>query len=214
MFLFILVKPAKFGGHGGIRRIPEKNDYLRQQKMSQIKPQTPKETTTNNYNNHKLNDKLKQLPTNDDSLEDINLDSSMSKSIEEALFYQPFAATGQQQQKQSAAEKRLQGHPDQPRTTNAMDTQTSNEDSSILKLSSEMDSQISSTTCTDSLNDSSILPSNPAAVVPSAFTPPSSLNVQSPFKGISLKDFESHRKMIEEQNRQKKEMLHKAIEQQ
>lgn len=34
----------------------------------------------------------------------------------------------------------------------------------------------------------------------------------SPFKGISLKDFESQRKIIEEQNKQKKEMLYKAIE--
>lgn len=33
------------------------------------------------------------------------------------------------------------------------------------------------------------------------------------FQGISLKDFEQHRKMVEEQNKQKKEMLTKAIEQ-
>uniref|UniRef100_A0A0K8TSW2 RAB6-interacting golgin n=1 Tax=Tabanus bromius TaxID=304241 RepID=A0A0K8TSW2_TABBR len=37
--------------------------------------------------------------------------------------------------------------------------------------------------------------------------------VNSPFKGISLKDFESQRKLIEEQNKQKKAMLYKAIEQ-
>lgn len=37
---------------------------------------------------------------------------------------------------------------------------------------------------------------------------------QSPFQGVSLKDFESQRRMQEEQNRQKKEMLYKAIEQQ
>lgn len=35
----------------------------------------------------------------------------------------------------------------------------------------------------------------------------------SMFQGISLKDFENHRKMIEEQNRQKKELLAKALEQ-
>lgn len=39
------------------------------------------------------------------------------------------------------------------------------------------------------------------------------VTVNSPFKGISLKDFESQRKLIEEQNKQKKAMLYKAIEQ-
>lgn len=34
----------------------------------------------------------------------------------------------------------------------------------------------------------------------------------SPFKGISLKDFESNRQLKEEQNKQKKELLYKAIE--
>ncbi|KAM7355691.1 golgin, RAB6 interacting [Cochliomyia hominivorax] len=210
------MKSAKFGGHGGIRRMPERNDYLRQQKMSQIKKQTPLETA----NHDKMSDKLKMIQSNV-SMEDINLDRSMSKSIEEALFYQPFVSDQrkqhQQQQIQKAAEKRLQGHDgEQQRViTNAMDThssQSSSEDSSILKLNSEMDSQISSTT---SLEDSSILPSTPAAATDNQnpFSAPSSLKIQSPFKGISLKDFESHRKMIEEQNRQKKEMLHKAIEQ-
>lgn len=36
---------------------------------------------------------------------------------------------------------------------------------------------------------------------------------RSLFQGISLKDFERHRKMVEEQNKQKKEMLTRAIEQ-
>lgn len=39
-------------------------------------------------------------------------------------------------------------------------------------------------------------------------------DISTPFKGISLKDFEDQRRLIEEQNRQKKEMLYKAIEQQ
>lgn len=38
------------------------------------------------------------------------------------------------------------------------------------------------------------------------------INGGSPFKGVSLKDFESQRKMIEEQNKQKKDLLYKAIE--
>lgn len=36
----------------------------------------------------------------------------------------------------------------------------------------------------------------------------------SPFKGMSLKDFESRRKVVEEQNKMNKELLYKAIEQQ
>ncbi|XP_037821958.1 RAB6-interacting golgin isoform X2 [Lucilia sericata] len=220
------MKPATFrGGHGGIRRMPDKSEYLRQQKMSQIKqPQQTQVASTNMNlvnNNNKMAEKLKTIQSND-SLEDINLDRSMSKSLEEALFYQP----QQQQQQHTAANKaylageqqqRLQGHDEAVKsTTNLMNTHTStqslSEDSSILKLGNEMDTQISSST----LDDSSILPSTSPADrngKAAAFAAPSSLNVQSPFKGISLKDFESHRKMIEEQNRQKKEMLYKAIEQ-
>uniref|UniRef100_A0A182JVR2 RAB6-interacting golgin n=1 Tax=Anopheles christyi TaxID=43041 RepID=A0A182JVR2_9DIPT len=37
--------------------------------------------------------------------------------------------------------------------------------------------------------------------------------VLTPFKGMSLKDFEQQRKLMEEQNRQKRDILHKAIEQ-
>ncbi|XP_062543763.1 RAB6-interacting golgin [Armigeres subalbatus] len=35
----------------------------------------------------------------------------------------------------------------------------------------------------------------------------------TPFKGMSLKDFEQQRRLMQEQNRQKREMLHKVIEQ-
>lgn len=66
-------------------------------------------------------------------------------------------------------------------------------DSSILKISSTDD-------------DASILPSTKDSTG-------ERLSTDSPFKGISLKDFEQHRKMIEEQNKQKKQMLYKAIEQ-
>lgn len=38
-------------------------------------------------------------------------------------------------------------------------------------------------------------------------------NFDPRFQGISLKDFEQHRKLVEEQNKQKKEILTKAIEQ-
>ncbi|XP_053674076.1 RAB6-interacting golgin [Anopheles nili] len=39
------------------------------------------------------------------------------------------------------------------------------------------------------------------------------MDTVTPFKGMSLKDFEHQRKLMEEQNRQKREILHKAIEQ-
>lgn len=38
--------------------------------------------------------------------------------------------------------------------------------------------------------------------------------ISSPFRGISLKDFEQQRKLVEEQNRHKVQILQKAIEQQ
>lgn len=209
------------GGHGGIRRMPtDKSDYNRrhQQKMSQIKSQTPPVNATANVNNgnrddqkNKMEEKLKTIDANDDSMEDINLDRSMSKSIEEALFYQPFKS---QQQQQPASTKPIPPVQNVI-VTNKIDTQTtaSSDDSSILKLNNDVHSQISSTT--SSFDDSSILPSSPPiSKHPPYHNVPDALEAPSPFKGISLKDFESHRKMIEEQNRQKKEMLYKAIEQQ
>lgn len=36
----------------------------------------------------------------------------------------------------------------------------------------------------------------------------------TPFKGISLRDYEAQRRMVEEQNKHKKDILYKAIEQQ
>ncbi len=44
--------------------------------------------------------------------------------------------------------------------------------------------------------------------------PDESLKNPLAFKGVSLKDYESQRRMVEEQNKQKKEILYKAIEQQ
>ncbi|ALC44973.1 CG33052, partial [Drosophila busckii] len=70
----------------------------------------------------------------------------------------------------------------------------SSDDSSILKLNGTDD-------------DVSTLPSTKDS------SNAETLNTDSPFKGISLKDFEQHRKLIEEQNKQKKQMLYKAIEQ-
>ncbi|XP_017014547.3 RAB6-interacting golgin [Drosophila takahashii] len=75
---------------------------------------------------------------------------------------------------------------------------TSADDSSILKISGG----------TSSIDDASILPSSK-----DESSSRERLNTDSPFKGISLKDFEQHRRMIEEQNKQKKQLLYQAIEQ-
>uniref|UniRef100_A0A182SEP2 RAB6-interacting golgin n=1 Tax=Anopheles maculatus TaxID=74869 RepID=A0A182SEP2_9DIPT len=57
-------------------------------------------------------------------------------------------------------------------------------------------------------------PSTPNASTPGVTGLRTNLNdVLTPFKGMSLKDFEQQRKMMEEQNRQKRDILHKAIEQ-
>ena len=221
--VYLVVKSATLrGGHGGIRRMPtDKNDYNRRQqhKMSQPKSQTPPVNAAANINigngndhKNKMAEKLKSINANNDSMEDINLDRSLSKSIEEALFYQPLRT---QQQQESASRKPNPLIQNTNAVNNNIDLQTteSSSDSSILKLNHDVNSQISSTA--SSLDDSSILPSSPAISKHRLdHNEPAALEAPSPFKGISLKDFESHRKMIEEQNRQKKEMLYKAIEQQ
>lgn len=209
------VKPAALRGHGGIRRMPDKNDCLRQQKIPQTKQQQQVAPTVNlekcNNDKNKISDK-RNIQLNN-SLVDINLDRSMSKSLEEALFYQPIKSRQQQKMDDKsfpAGATCLQDGQMLNSCSNDVDAQSS-EDSSILKLGGE----ISSLNCTSSMNDSSILTSLPSDELKKPTTIVlSSLNVDSPFKGISLKDFESHRKMIEEQNRQKKDMLYKAIEKQ
>lgn len=188
---------------------------------------------TNHFmaSNKNLADKLKSIESNE-SMEEINLDRSMSKSIEEALFYQPLKSTQQSKTTASATsvtsskttaatatassgsrDKQVKIEEDSQNTSSV----PGSNDSSILKLNSENDSQVSST-CSNSMvdnDDISILPSSmPNGKTPTHFMQSSSLNVDSPFRGISLKDFETHRKMIEEQNRQKKDLLYKVIEQQ
>ena len=56
-----------------------------------------------------------------------------------------------------------------------------------------------------------------AFIVPNekpANVPKQQIQTSSPFKGISLKDFETDRKLRQEQNKQKKELLYQAIERQ
>ncbi|XP_055843114.1 RAB6-interacting golgin [Episyrphus balteatus] len=155
------MKSATIRNHG-IRRMPDKKDLARSQENLKIKKP-----------DRKINIKG-QMPTQPPTLQqqeesimdEINLNKSMSKSIEGALFYQPIPNTLQQNQNEQ------------------------------LDVSSSSDSPVEN----NSLNNSSILPE------------PSENIESSPFKGISLKDFEVHRKIIEEQNKQKKDLLHKAIE--
>lgn len=67
-------------------------------------------------------------------------------------------------------------------------------------------------------DDESILPSNLLnnndVIDEQSREEPTDNDGASPFKGMSLKDFEAQRKMIEEQNKHKKDLLYKAIEQQ
>lgn len=60
------------------------------------------------------------------------------------------------------------------------------------------------------------VPESPVLGGLSASTPMAKITTPdtvTPFKGMSLKDFEQQRKLMQEQNRQKRDMLHKAIEQ-
>ncbi|XP_030385301.1 RAB6-interacting golgin [Scaptodrosophila lebanonensis] len=115
----------------------------------------------------------------------LNLERDLSDSLVQALYCGSVQPTARQQNGKNAA-------------TSAEGTDGEvTDDSSILKMSKN-------TTATD--DDASILPS-------SKDSNGDRLNTDSPFKGISLKDFEQHRKMIQEQNKQKKQMLYEAIEQ-
>ncbi|XP_075159441.1 golgin, RAB6 interacting [Haematobia irritans] len=206
------MKPATLRGHGGIRRMPDKCEN--QRTVSQSKAQS------NVISNKRVtSDKLQKMETND-SMEDIDLDGSMSKSIEEALFFQTQKKTSQPNSIEKAPTTMpipskspitsRQKSSDTPRGTNL---QRSSNDSSILKLNLENESRISSTSSSGLDDDDSSILSSCVSNKTTPYVPPSTLEAQSPFKGISLKDFETHRKMIEEQNRQKKDLLYKVIEQ-
>lgn len=93
---------------------------------------------------------------NDTTLEEIvNLDESMSTSLEEAIYYKPRSKARKSEEKVSTSE-----------------------DVAAVEEEEEKVEEV--------------------PVV----------------RGISLKDFQSHQKLMEEQNKQKKDLLYKAIEQQ
>ncbi|XP_067642561.1 RAB6-interacting golgin [Eurosta solidaginis] len=188
------IKPEFRGHHGGIRRMPEKwiksSELQRKQATNTQKAPTSAPTV---LDSGKLSANKRD---EDDTLDDINLDDSMSKSIEEALFFQPLKK------------------PTEPvnKHTSAAITHNKNklDDSSILKLPNS-DNNVSSTTTNDS-DDSSILPQTTSTKPATPTTTRATINTDSPFKGVSLREFETHRKLIEDQNKHKKELLYKAIE--
>lgn len=104
------------------------------------------------------NDVKKAMATsaNDTTLEEIvNMEESMSTSLEEALFYKPRSKTRKSEEKI---------------TTTAEEIGHEADDEKVEEV--------------------------------------------PVIRGISMKDFQSHQKIMEEQNKQKKNMLYKAIEQQ
>lgn len=199
MFVCKLAAKQVLLNQPGIRRMPDKifrqADQLRKQQQQQqpktqqavgpakAKPRSATPTAT----------QPKEPPTATKSAdkreeESLNLEQGLSDSLVEALYcgtVKPATMTnGQPAASVGTATYTPSGHSTTP------------DDSSILKVSSTDD-------------DASILPSTKD----SEGEQQHGLTTESPFKGISLKDFEQHRKIIEEQNKQKKQMLYKAIEQ-
>ncbi|KAH8380062.1 hypothetical protein KR009_008729 [Drosophila setifemur] len=182
----------------GIRRMPDKlfrqADQLRKQQSqpqpSEKKPQKVQEVAKK----AKLGAGTPtEMPAPDDvvAVEPLDLERPMSDSLMQALYQ------GHQVKTPSTATY----------TDAAGESSETTDDSSILKISSGSGTGNGSNGSTD---DASILPSTKDD---SSARDSERLNTDSPFKGVSLKDFEQHRRMIEEQNKQKKQMLYKAIEQ-
>ncbi|XP_034481563.1 RAB6-interacting golgin [Drosophila innubila] len=177
----------------GIRRMPDKifrqADQLRkqqqQQQQAQQKPQQVAATKAKSRSTTPTEPEPKKAPTPTPS---DNGNSEESLNLESGLS-------------ESLVQALYCGSVKAPTSNGKASTATyatvndsgTTDDSSILKISSTDD-------------DASILPSTKDSTG-------DRLSTDSPFKGISLKDFEQHRRMIEEQNKQKKQMLYKAIEQ-
>ncbi|XP_054734110.1 RAB6-interacting golgin-like isoform X2 [Anastrepha obliqua] len=189
------IKPAFRGHHGGIRRMPEKGSRSIDSQRKQI-PSSQSSTKSAPTVLSEKSSKSKNGETENHIFDQINLDDSMSKSLEDALFYPPLRKPNK-----DLNENNTNG----THSANVHNTQL--DDSSILKLP-DVDNNVNSTS-TNEANDSSILPTPSSKVsTPTAET----LNTDSPFKGVSLREFETQRKLIEEQNKHKKELLCKAIE--
>ncbi|KAH8235147.1 hypothetical protein KR032_009302 [Drosophila birchii] len=183
----------------GIRRMPDKIFRQADQLRKQQQPQQPQPKKTQKVDDAKKAKSRAATPTEktptptveDDAVAadrvSLDLERPLSDSLMDALYHGHAPA----RDKAAATYADAGGENSEA---------TSTDDSSILKMSGSNSQAISSA------DDASILPS----------TKDSSgerLNTDSPFKGVSLKDFEQHRRMIEEQNKQKKQMLYQAIEQ-
>lgn len=179
--------------HIGIKRLPDTNE-INHAKV----PQHPLSTIKGSKTNNILNNVAKTEPIIRSTM-DINLDQSMSKSIEEALFYQPLKIS----------------HPNKKEIVKSKSNIASSfineecSDSSILKVSTSVQSETSSTYSNDT-DDLSIVPSAIANPLPKPLKQLNCLNIQSPFKITSFTDAQLHRKMVEVENRQKKELLYKT----
>uniref|UniRef100_A0A1A9VYT5 RAB6-interacting golgin n=1 Tax=Glossina austeni TaxID=7395 RepID=A0A1A9VYT5_GLOAU len=192
-----LRKLSELRRHIGIKRLPDTNE-INHAKV----PQQPLSTIMGSKTNNNLNNVAKTEPIIRPTM-DINLDQSMSKSIEEALFYQALKIS----------------HPNKKeivKTKSNIASSFLNEecnDSSILKVSTSVQSETSSTYSNDS-DDLSIVPSAitnlQSMPLPKPLKQLNCLNVQSPFKITSFKDAQLPRKMVEVENRQKKELLRKT----
>ncbi|XP_030572486.1 RAB6-interacting golgin [Drosophila novamexicana] len=179
----------------GIKRMPDKifrqADQLRkQQQLAQQKPQQVAAVQAKSRTTTPTEAEPKAAPTptpsdgDKNEEESLNLERGLSDSLVEAL-YCGSVKTASTNGKSTPATGSA--------TYAAAGDSEQTDDSSILKISSTDD-------------NASILPSTKDST-------DDRLSTDSPFKGISLKDFEQHRKLIQEQNKQKKQLLYQAIEQ-
>ncbi|KAH8398772.1 hypothetical protein KR222_003125 [Zaprionus bogoriensis] len=188
----------------GIRRMPDKifrqADQLRKQQQQQQQQQKPQQaapakaksrnaTPTTTVATTTATATPTATPSDDKQEESLNLECALSDSLVEALYCGTVKASATANGKSNVASSAT--------ATATYSSSETPDDSSILKVSSTDD-------------DASILPSCRDA---DSGQGEQQLQTDSPFKGVSLKDFEQHRKLIEEQNKQKKQLLYKAIEQ-
>ncbi|XP_022215414.2 RAB6-interacting golgin [Drosophila obscura] len=195
----------------GIRRMPDKNirqgqaDQLRKQPQAQAKPQqvapAAKKTTTKSGRITPTESTAAPTPNTDAPAQvSLNLERPLSDSLVEALYCGKASAPSTGRSVATTATYAEAGAATSVAVASGDSSEATLDDSSILKISNSKNG----TTSSD--DAASILPS----------TKDSSregLNTDSPFKGVSLQDFEQQRKMIQEQNKQKKQMLYQAIEQ-
>ncbi|XP_034102927.1 RAB6-interacting golgin [Drosophila albomicans] len=172
----------------GIRRMPDKTDkpdkLFRQADQLRKQQQPQQQPKSQQQTKSKSRSTTPTAPaTPTPSVESLNLDGGLSESLVQALYCGPI---NNNNNNGKAATSATSGD------SEVLD------DSSIIKLGSIG-------------NDNDVVASAADSTIDSANE--ERLSTDSPFKGISLKDFEQHRKMIEEQNKQKKQMLYKAIEQ-